>query len=86
LTDRLVLDDRALVIEDLPAVGRLSPEGRSPGDAIGLNQGVGEKVMVVTDRSAMEILGLPGVFGWGVDALVLWVMGVIGHWLNDASD
>jgi hypothetical protein len=71
--DQLVLHDRALVIEDLPAVGGLSPEGRSTGDAIGLNQGVGEEVMVVPNRSAMEVLGLPSVFGWGVDAPVLWV-------------
>jgi hypothetical protein len=69
----MFLNDRALVIEDLPAVGGLSPEGRSVGDSIWLNQGVGEEVMVVPNRSAMEVFCLPSVFGWGIDALVLWI-------------
>jgi hypothetical protein len=79
----MLLHDRTLVIEDLPAVVGLLPQGRSTGDAIGLNQGVGEEVMVMPNRSAMEVLGLPTVFGWGVDATVLRIFVTFDNFSDD---
>jgi hypothetical protein len=75
----LIPYDCTLMIEDLPAIIGLSPQGRSTGDAIGLHQRIGEEVMIVANRSAMAVFGLPSVFGWGVDALVLRVFVAFDH-------
>jgi hypothetical protein len=71
IVPHLILHDRALVKENLPAIVGVLPKGRSTSHAIGLHQDIGEEVVIGTGRSTVEILGLPSIFGWGVDAMVL---------------
>jgi hypothetical protein len=73
IVPRLILHDRALVKENLPVIVSVSPKRQSTGHPIWLAQGIGEEVVIETDRSTVEILSLPSVFRWGVDATVLWV-------------
>jgi hypothetical protein len=66
----IILNDRSLMIQDLPTAVGVLPEGRSPRHSRCLNESIRQQISIWRDRSTVEIFSLPSVFWRRVDTSI----------------